>query len=93
MVSRSTVPGNEFGGLESFHQKRAILDGYCTAIGRDPQTIVRSTQLRVTPEDLGEVRNRVHSYAQAGVTHLILSLHAPLQKVSFAVSMRRSFDQ
>jgi F420-dependent oxidoreductase-like protein len=65
------------GGVELFQQKNAILESHCAAIGRDPQTILRSTQVRVNPADLGEARSRLHNYAQAGITHLILSLHAP----------------
>jgi F420-dependent oxidoreductase-like protein len=65
------------GGVESFQQKNAVLESHCADIGRDPDTIVRSTQVRVNPADLGEVRGRVRDYAQAGITHLILSLQAP----------------
>jgi alkanesulfonate monooxygenase SsuD/methylene tetrahydromethanopterin reductase-like flavin-dependent oxidoreductase (luciferase family) len=65
------------GGVELFQQKNAILERHCAAIGRDPHTIERSTQVRINPVDLGEARGRLHSYAQAGMTHLILSLHAP----------------
>ncbi len=65
------------GGVELFQQKNAVLENHCAAIGRDPQTIQRSTQVRVDPADLGEVRSRARSYAQAGITHLILSLSAP----------------
>jgi F420-dependent oxidoreductase-like protein len=65
------------GGVESFQQKNAILESHCAAIGRDSHTIQRSTQVRINPADLGEARGRLHSYAQAGVTHLILSLQAP----------------
>lgn len=65
------------GGVESFQRKSAILDNHCAAIGRDPQTIQRSTQIRVNLADLEETRSRIHIHAQAGVTHLILSLHAP----------------
>ncbi|HEY7415538.1 MAG TPA: LLM class F420-dependent oxidoreductase [Ktedonobacteraceae bacterium] len=65
------------GGVESFQQKSAILDSHCAAIGRDPQTIQRSTQVRVNLADLEETRSRIYSYAQAGMTHLILSLHSP----------------
>jgi F420-dependent oxidoreductase-like protein len=63
--------------VETFQQKSALLERSCAAIGRDPHTIVRSVQVKVTPEDLGHVRSRLHKYAQAGATHLILSLHAP----------------
>ncbi|HLY30663.1 MAG TPA: TIGR03560 family F420-dependent LLM class oxidoreductase [Ktedonobacterales bacterium] len=65
------------GGVESFQQKNAALERHCAAIGRDPQTIVRSTQIRADPADLGEARGRLRDYAQAGITHLILSLQAP----------------
>lgn len=65
------------GGVELFQQKNAILERHCAAIGRDPQTIVRSTQVRINPANLGEARARLYNYAQVGVTHLILSLHAP----------------
>ncbi len=50
---------------------------YCAAIRRDPHTIVCSTQVRVNLADLEETRKRVRDYALAGITHLILSLHAP----------------
>lgn len=65
------------GGVELFQQTNALLERHCLAIGRDPHTIVRSTQVRVNPTDLNEARGRLQSYAQAGVTHLILSLQAP----------------
>lgn len=65
------------GGVESFQQKNAILERHCAAIGRDPQTIQRSTQVRINVTDLEEARRRLYSYAQAGITHLILSLPAP----------------
>ena len=68
------------GGVESFQQKSAVLDGHCAAIGRDPHTIVRSTQVRVDLANLEETRSRICEYAQAGITHLILSLHAPYPK-------------
>jgi F420-dependent oxidoreductase-like protein len=69
---------NFFGSdVETFLQKSALLDSYCAAIGRDPHTIQRSVQVRTDPTDLGEARSRLHAYAQAGVTHLILSLHPP----------------
>ncbi|GHO56847.1 LLM class F420-dependent oxidoreductase [Ktedonobacter robiniae] len=65
------------GDAEVFQQKSAVLDNHCASIGRDPQTIQRSIQVLVYPEDLEETRNQVRSYAQAGATHLILSLRAP----------------
>jgi F420-dependent oxidoreductase-like protein len=61
-------------GPEEFRRKSAILDEHCAAIGRDPQTIQRSVQPLVNPENLGETRDLVRSYIEVGATHLILTL-------------------
>jgi hypothetical protein len=63
--------------MESFLRKSAILDRHCAYIGRDPQSITRSTQVRINADDLQEARGRLESYIHAGMTHLILSLPAP----------------
>lgn len=69
---------NFFGSdVETLQERSAVLERHCAAIGRDPRSIVRSVQVKVTPEDLGAVRGRLHTYIQAGVTHLILSLWPP----------------
>jgi len=65
------------GDIEMFQQRSTVLDNHCAAIGRDPQTIQRSIQVMVNLENLAETRGRVRDYAQAGATHLILSLRAP----------------
>lgn len=65
------------GGVELFQEKNALLEKHCAALGRDPQTLQRSTQVRVDFTNLPEARGRLYAYAQAGINHLILSLHAP----------------
>jgi len=78
IVAQYAAIWNFIGGdAENFLQKNAILDNHCAAVGRDPQTIQRSIQILVYPEDLEKTRSQVHSYAQAGATHLILTLRAP----------------
>ncbi|GHO46782.1 hypothetical protein KSX_49450 [Ktedonospora formicarum] len=65
------------GGVDMFQQRSAVLDAHCAAIGRDPQTIQRSIQVVVDPEDMQDARSQIYSYIQAGATHLILSLLVP----------------
>lgn len=78
IVAQYAAIWNFFGSdVETFLERSARLESSCADIGRDPRTIVRSVQVRVNPEDLRESYSRLHGYAQAGATHLILSLLAP----------------
>lgn len=54
-----------------------MLESHCVAIGRDPHTIARSIQVLINSGDLAEASRQVQSYAQAGATHLTLSLRTP----------------
>ncbi|HEU5373985.1 MAG TPA: LLM class F420-dependent oxidoreductase [Ktedonobacteraceae bacterium] len=65
------------GDIENFKQKSAILDSHCAAVGRDPQTIQRSIQPVVNPENMGETRDLVRNFIEAGATHLIMSIRTP----------------
>ncbi|MDQ2886924.1 MAG: LLM class flavin-dependent oxidoreductase, partial [Chloroflexota bacterium] len=65
------------GSTDEFKHKNTVLDGHCTAIGRDPAEIARSVQLIVNPADLGAVRATTQSYIEAGANHLILNLRHP----------------
>ena len=65
------------GGAELFKQKSAILDSHCAAIGREPQTIQRSVQIMVWPENMEETLNQLRSHIEAGATHLIMNLRDP----------------
>jgi F420-dependent oxidoreductase-like protein len=65
------------GSTDEFKHKNTVLDGHCTAIGRNPAEIARSVQLIVNPADLGAVRATTQSYIEAGANHLILNLRYP----------------
>ncbi len=57
--------------------RSAVLDRYCTEIGRDPESITRSTSVRVSYEDPVATRDTVDAALLAGFTHIVLSLAAP----------------
>lgn len=68
-----------FGGgpPEEALRKSRILDEHCAAIGRDPGTIVRSTQFYLqTPDEVGTIRTRAEAYQAAGFTHLVVGVPA-----------------
>jgi F420-dependent oxidoreductase-like protein len=65
------------GGAETFKQKSALLDEHCAAVGRDPQTILRSVQIQVNPEDFAAAREQTRSYIVEGATHIVLGLRYP----------------
>ena len=65
------------GSTDEFKHKNTVLDGHCTAIGRDPAEIARSVQLIVNPADMGAARATTQSYIEAGANHLILNLRYP----------------
>lgn len=65
------------GTVEEFKQKSAILDEHCATVGRDPQTIQRSIQTLITPDDMGEARSKIRNFIEVGVTHIILNLRFP----------------
>jgi F420-dependent oxidoreductase-like protein len=65
------------GDVEFFQQKSAILNAHCEAIGRDPQTIERSVQIMLKPDNFAATRDEIRTYIVAGVTHLIVNLSMP----------------
>jgi probable F420-dependent oxidoreductase len=62
---------NGFGPPESFARKNAILDNWCSEVGRDPQAIERT--VNTSSHDASEWEALV----QAGATHIILGHGAP----------------
>ncbi|GCE12641.1 LLM class F420-dependent oxidoreductase [Tengunoibacter tsumagoiensis] len=68
------LPGSP---VEVFQHKSKVLDEHCAAIGRDPSTIVRSTQLVVNPDNLAETRSTVQEFIAVGATHFILNIRTP----------------
>lgn len=65
------------GDVETFRHKSQVLDGHCTAIGRDPSEVERSIQLVVDPADLAGTRAAVETFIEAGATHIVLNLRPP----------------
>jgi F420-dependent oxidoreductase-like protein len=62
---------------DEFRHKSAVLDEHCAAIGRDPATIQRSVQIRVTYDDLLAVRQTTHDLIRAGANHIVYTLSYP----------------
>jgi F420-dependent oxidoreductase-like protein len=65
------------GSVDDFNHKNAVLDSHCAAIGRDPDTIARSIQMVINPDDLSVTYNTIAPYIAAGATHIILNLRHP----------------
>ncbi len=63
--------------IEETKARSALLDRYCAELGRDPDTITRSTNVRVSYEDPAGTRDAVAQAVAAGFTHIVLSLSAP----------------
>lgn len=68
------VPG---GDLDDAEQRSALLDRYCTEIGRDPGAVTRSIHLSVSYDSPGLVRDSIGRAADAGFTHVVLGLPSP----------------
>jgi F420-dependent oxidoreductase-like protein len=68
------------GDVETFRHKNEALDGHCAAIGRDSRTIERSIQWPINYNNMGEVRDDIRPYIEAGASHIILNLRAPYPK-------------
>jgi alkanesulfonate monooxygenase SsuD/methylene tetrahydromethanopterin reductase-like flavin-dependent oxidoreductase (luciferase family) len=71
------VPGPPHGSVDEIRRRSAVLDRQCAAIGRDPATIVRSTQLIVAYDDPAASRAVLAELVGAGVSHLVLALPTP----------------
>lgn len=68
------IPG---GDLADAIERSALLDRYCTEIGRDPAAIVRSMFLPVSYDDPASTRDSIGRAVDAGFTHLTLGLPDP----------------
>jgi alkanesulfonate monooxygenase SsuD/methylene tetrahydromethanopterin reductase-like flavin-dependent oxidoreductase (luciferase family) len=68
------VPSLDADGLVS---RSALLDRFCTEIGRDPAEITRSVIQPVSYDDPGGTRDSIAAAVEAGFRHVVLSLPAP----------------
>ncbi|MGW4483991.1 LLM class flavin-dependent oxidoreductase [Amycolatopsis sp. NPDC004368] len=68
------IPG---GDLDDCVGRSALLDRYCTELGRDPAEITRSIHLPVSYADPGLTRKAIAEAVDAGFGHVVLGLPAP----------------
>lgn len=67
------IPGPPHNPLEHLAERSRALDRHCAAIGRDPATITRSTQVIVGLDDLAATRDALVAVAGLGFTHIVLA--------------------
>jgi len=67
------IPG---GDIADAAQRSALLDRYCTEIGRDPAAITRSIALHVSYDQPDATREAISEALDAGFTHITLGLGA-----------------
>lgn len=65
------------GDIDDAIGRSALLDRYCTEIGRDPAAITRSLVLSVSYDDPGTTRDAIGRATAAGFQHIVLALSAP----------------
>ncbi|MTD57865.1 LLM class flavin-dependent oxidoreductase [Amycolatopsis pithecellobii] len=68
------IPG---GDIDDVISRSALLDRYCTEIGRDPASIVRSIHLPVSYEQPGATRDAIREAVDGGFRHVVLGLASP----------------
>ncbi|WP_405138054.1 LLM class flavin-dependent oxidoreductase [Nocardia sp. NBC_01388] len=68
------IPG---GDIDDVIERSALLDRYCTEIGRDPASITRSIHLPVSYDEPGTTRAAIATAIDAGFRHIVLGLSTP----------------
>ena len=68
------IPGRDAADLIA---RSALLDRFCTEIGRDPAEITRSVTQPVSYDDPGGTRDSIAAAVTAGFRHVVLTLPAP----------------
>jgi alkanesulfonate monooxygenase SsuD/methylene tetrahydromethanopterin reductase-like flavin-dependent oxidoreductase (luciferase family) len=71
------IPGPPHGTVEHLVERNRRLDECCRAVGRDPRTIVRSTQMIVSYDDPAASRDAIRALVDAGFTMFVLALPTP----------------
>ncbi|MGA9598152.1 MAG: LLM class flavin-dependent oxidoreductase [Acidimicrobiia bacterium] len=71
------IPGPPHGEISFLIERNEALDAACREIGRNPDEIVRSTQMIADYDDPGAVRNFVSELADAGFSHFVVALRPP----------------
>jgi alkanesulfonate monooxygenase SsuD/methylene tetrahydromethanopterin reductase-like flavin-dependent oxidoreductase (luciferase family) len=65
------------GDIDDVASRGALLDRYCTEIGRDPASITRSIHLPVSYDKPGITRDAIGEAIDAGFGHIVLGLPVP----------------
>jgi alkanesulfonate monooxygenase SsuD/methylene tetrahydromethanopterin reductase-like flavin-dependent oxidoreductase (luciferase family) len=73
-ADRWNIPG---GDIDDCVQRSALLDRYCTEIGRDPASITRSIHLPVSYDQPDSTRSAIAAATDAGFRHVVLGLRSP----------------
>ncbi|MET9490444.1 LLM class flavin-dependent oxidoreductase [Nocardia sp. NPDC006630] len=68
------IPG---GDIDDVIERSALLDRYCTEIGRDSASITRSIHLPVSYDEPGTTRAAIATAIDAGFRHIVLGLSTP----------------
>lgn len=68
------IPG---GDIADAIERSALLDRYCTELGRDPATVTRSIFLPVSYDQPATTCNAITEAIDAGFQHFVLGLPAP----------------
>jgi alkanesulfonate monooxygenase SsuD/methylene tetrahydromethanopterin reductase-like flavin-dependent oxidoreductase (luciferase family) len=71
------VPGPPHATVEFLAERSRVLDQECEAIGRDPATLIRSTQVMFTGDDLQAARALVGDVIAAGFRHVVMAVRPP----------------
>jgi alkanesulfonate monooxygenase SsuD/methylene tetrahydromethanopterin reductase-like flavin-dependent oxidoreductase (luciferase family) len=62
---------------DEFRRKSQILNDHCRAIGRDPEEIVRATQMLVAGDGAADARRLILEFVAAGCTQFVLAPRPP----------------
>ena len=65
------------GDIDDCVRRSALVDRFCSELGRDPAAITRSMHVRVSYEDPATTRNSIAQALDAGFAHIVLGLPAP----------------
>ncbi|WP_327146262.1 LLM class flavin-dependent oxidoreductase [Nocardia sp. NBC_01327] len=68
------IPG---GDIDDVIERSALLDRYCTDIGRNPASITRSIHLPVSYDQPSTTREAIATAIDAGFRHIVFGLSAP----------------
>ena len=68
------IPG---GDINDCVRRSALLDERCAEIGRDPASIIRSIDVRVSYDQPSKTRDSIAEAIDAGFRHIVLGLPAP----------------